>query len=178
MRARIHTIVRIVEVVAVVGLSIFAWLTYRELTALRQFPVSLPSYEFEVRGDPEPGRLVQTRGTWISDKGAPGPLLTTSIECRKARMECTESAAKVIFLDGKGLLESAHTTFAIERWTDHEIVTKSATSHCLTRHLVLDMKEKRALAKVAASEEKGICRAGAERTLELVNGYKVRHSQP
>jgi hypothetical protein len=174
MRHLLHTVVRIAEVIAIIGLSIFAFLTYRELSTLRQFPVSLPSYEFEVRADPTPGGLVQTRGTWISERGTPEPLLTTSIECRKARMECTESAAKVIFLSGKGLLESAHTAFEVDRWTDAEIVTKPATSSCMTRHLVLDLKEKRAIARVAASQEKGACKEQPARTLELVNGYKVR----
>lgn len=174
MRARIHGIVRVAEIVAVVGLSIFAYLTWRELSALRQFPVSLPSYEFEVAADPPPGGVVRTRGTWISDRGRPESLLTTTIECRRTRMECTESAAKVVFLDGKGLLESAHTGFEIAHWNEAEIVTKPAAGRCNTRQLVLDLKEKRATSRVSATEEKGICRPAPAKTLELVNGYKVR----
>lgn len=170
----LYSLIRIAEIVAIVGLSIFALLTYRELSALRKFPVSLPSYEFVVSGEPEPGRTVHTRGTWISERGTPEPLLTTTIECRKARMECMESAAKVIFMDGRGLLESQQTGFEIERWNEAEIVTKPAPGQCSTRQLVLDLKEKRAISRVSASQEKGICKESPAKTLELVNGYKVR----
>lgn len=170
----LHRVVRIAEVGVVAVLGVFAAMTYRELSALRKYPVNLPSYQFEISGDSEPARMVSTRGTWISERGTPEQLLTTTIECRKARMECIESAARVVFVSGQGLLEANQTGFEVARWNDAEIVTKPAQGQCATRQLILDLKEKRARSKVGASEEKGVCRELPARTLELVNGYKAR----
>ena len=174
----LHRVVRIVEIGAVVVLGGFAALTYRELSELRKFPVSLPSYQFEVTGENDASRVVQTRGTWINQKGAPEQLLTTSIECRKARMECIESAAQVVFVSGQGLLESNQSAYEVATWTDAAIVTRPLQGTCGTRQLLLDLKDKRAQSKVGASEEKGICREMPARTLELVTGYKVRSAPP
>src|SRR5690242_773928 len=98
--ANLHRAVRIGEAAIILILSGFGWVTYRELTGLRKLPVSLPSYQFEVGSDPDGQRMASTRGTWITDKGVPERLLTTTIECRKARMECTESEARVVFVSG------------------------------------------------------------------------------
>ena len=174
----LHRVVRIAEIGVILVLGGFALMTYRELSALRKFPVSLPSYQFEVTGENDASRVVKTRGTWINEKGAPEQLLTTSIECRKARMECIESAARVVFVSGQGLLESNQSAYEVATWTDAAIVTKPAQGRCATRQLLLDMKDKRAQSRVGASEEKGLCRELPARTLELVTGYKVRSAPP
>ena len=170
----LHRMVRTAEVAAVVVLGGFALLTYRELSALRKAPVSLPSYQFEVSSEPGVGRVVNTRGTWITERGAPEQLLTTTIECRKARMECVESDAKVVFVSGQGLLESSQSSYEVAVWTDESVVTKPMQGRCSTRQLLLDLKNRKAMSKVGASEEKGICRESPPRTLELVTGYKLR----
>ena len=172
--ANLHRTVRIVEVVVVGVLGVFAWLTWRELGQLRRFPVSLPSYEFELSDDDESGRVVKTRGTWITERGVPEQLLTIAIECRKAKMECIESAAKVVFVSGRGLLESQQTLFEVDRWNDAEVVTRPSQGPCATRQLVLNLKEKRATTRISPSAEKGLCKELPARTLELVTGYKVR----
>jgi len=165
-----HRAVRMVEIAAVAVLSIFALKTYLELSSLRKAPVVLPNYQFEVLGNGS----ISTRGTWVSDKGPPEPLVTTTIECHKARMECIESAALVVFVSGKGLLESQHTVFPVERWTEADIVTKATPGRCFERKLLFDLKEKRATSQATASEEKGLCREIPARTLELVTGYRAR----
>ena len=170
----LHRLVRISEIGVILVLSGFALMTYRELAALRRTPVSLPSYQFEVTGDSEPTRVVNTRGTWITERGTPEQLLTTTIECRKVRMECIESTARVIFVSGQGLLESQQTTYEVANWNEAGIVTRPAPGDCATRQLLLDLKEKRAISRISASEEKGKCRELPARTLELVAGYKVR----
>src|SRR5688572_32927428 len=96
----LHRVVRMAEIAIVVVLGAFAALTYRELSSLRKAPVSLPSYQFEVT-DADGGKALNTRGTWITERGAPEELRTTTIECRKARMECIESDAKVVFEIGR-----------------------------------------------------------------------------
>ena len=170
----LHRAVRIAEVGAIVILGAFAALTYRELSQLRKAPVSLPSYQFEVGGDNDASRVVTTRGTWITDRGTPEQILTTTIECRKARMECIESDARVVFVSGQGLLESNQTTFDVDLWSEAAIVTKPTPGKCATRQLLLDLRQKRATSKVGASEERGICREQPPRTLELVTGYRAR----
>jgi hypothetical protein len=170
----LHRAVRIAEVGAIVVLGAFAALTYRELSQLRKAPVSLPSYQFEVSGDNEASRVVSTRGTWITERGTPEQILTTTIECRKARMECIESDARVVFVSGQGLLESNQTTFDVDLWSDAAIVTKPTPGKCATRQLLLDLRQKRATSKVGASAEQGICREQPARTLELVTGYRAR----
>lgn len=171
----LHRIVRIAEITVVVILAGFAALTYRELSSLRKAPVSLPSYQFEVgEGEGEGGRTLSTRGTWISERGTPDELRTTTIECRKARMECTESDAKVVFVSGQGLLESSQMAYEVAVWSDESVVTKPVQGKCSTRQLLLDVKNRKAMSKVGASEERGICREQPARTLELVTGYKLR----
>lgn len=176
--SNLHHAVRIGEAAIIVVLAGFGLVTYRELAGLRKLPVALPSYQFEVTGDSDASRVAATRGTWITDKGIPERLLTTTIECRKARMECTESEARVVFVGGQGLLESEQTGYQVERWTDAEIVTEPAPGKCETRQLVLDLRERRAATKLSASEEKGVCRERPARILELVAGYKVRAAPP
>lgn len=170
-RFTLHKVVRYAEVLVVGTLALFAFMTYRELALLRQVPVFLPSFAFEVSGGADP--VVQTRGTWIALEGAPEPLLTTTIECRKARMECVESAAAVVFVSGKGLLESSQAMFEVEKWTDHEIVSRPLTGPCSTRTLYLDLAQKRASSHVGASERSGRCNELPARTLHLVAGYKL-----
>jgi hypothetical protein len=172
--ANLHRAVRIAEVGVILVLAGFAAKTYSELSTLRKAPVSLPSYQFEVTGDSDSTRTVSTRGTWIAERGAPEQLLTTTIECRKARMECVESDAKVVFVSGQGLLESSQTAYEVARWSETEVITRPAQGKCATRQLILDIREKRASAKVGPSEERGLCREQPARTLDLVTGYKLR----
>lgn len=169
----LHKAVRIAEIAAVVVLAAFAALTYRELSSLRKAPVSLPSYQFEMK-DEDGGRALSTRGTWITERGAPEELRTTTIECRKVRMECMESDAKVVFVSGQGLLESTQTAYEVAVWSEDSVVTKPVQGKCATRQLLLDVRNRKAMSKVGASEEKGVCREQAARTLELVTGYKLR----
>ena len=171
-----HRFVRIAEIVVVAVLSIFALMTWLELNALRKAPVVLPNYQFELMKSPDGQPMVATRGTWIAENGPPEPLLTTTIECRRDRMECLESDALVTFVSGKGLLEAQQTIFAVDQWGEREIRTKPTAGACGDRVLVLDLDGKRALSKVSASEEKGKCPALPARTLELVTGYKVREA--
>lgn len=170
----LRKLVRAAEVVTISALSVFAFFTWRELDALRKAPVALPSYHFEDSGGSDETRVVLTRGTWVAENGPPDGMLTTTIECRKARMECVESAAMVEFVGGRGLLDAQHTIFAVERWTDAELVTRSTPGPCSSRQLLLDLKEKRATAQTTASDARGACRERPARKLELVTGYRVR----
>ena len=168
----LHTVVRLVEALAVLVLGVIAFITYRELEAMRKLPVALPSYEFEATGTPPDH--VQTRGTWIAEKGPPEQLQTTTIECRKAAMQCIESSAVIQFMGGHGLMEATQTTFAIESWDDKAIASKSVAGRCNERRLSMDLLEKRATLKISASRDEGKCAAAPEKILELVAGYKMK----
>jgi hypothetical protein len=160
------------EVLAVLVLGIIALITYRELEALRKLPVALPSYEFEATGTPPDH--VQTRGTWIPEKGPPEVLATTSIECRKTVMQCNESSAVIQFVGGHGLMEASQTTYEIESWGDKAITTKPVAGRCNERRIALDLVEKRATAKVTASHDEGRCTAAPEKALEQIGRASCR----
>ena len=174
MRFRLWKVIRYVEVLAIGVLAVFALLTYRELAALRKLPVALPHYEFDAADDPQKGSVVRSRGTWIAELGPPEPLQTTTIECRKATMQCLESAATVVFVGERGVLESVQTVFDVEKWTDGEIVSKPTLIKCANRTLILDLTHKRARSRVSSVEERGSCKGRSEGTLDLVTGFKVR----
>ena len=173
----LHRFVRLAEIAVLVVLSGFALVTWIELDSLRKAPVVLPNYAFESTTGPDGVPIVTTRGTWMAQEGPPEPLLTTTIECRKDRMQCVESVALVVFVSGKGLLEAQQTVFPVERWTATELATKQVQGQCASRQLVLDLNEKRARSRVSASEAKGTCRELPARTLDLVTGYRVREVQ-
>jgi hypothetical protein len=174
VRFRLWRVIRYVEILTVTVLAIFALFTFRELAALRKAPVALPIYEFDAAEDPQKGTVVRSRGTWIAELGPPEPLQTTTIECRKSSMQCMESAATVVFVGDRGVLESVQTIFDVEHWTEGEIVSKPTPGKCASRTLVLDLANKRTRCRVSSAEEKGTCKARSEGTLDLVTGFKVR----
>jgi hypothetical protein len=171
----VHRYVRYVEAAAVGALLVFGLLTYYELNQLRKVPVALPNYEFEITSGSDP--IVRTRGTWISGSGIPGPVQTTTIECKKFTMRCTESSASIVFLEGKGLLESKLTEFEIDRWTERQIVAKPVIERCLLRTLSIDIPERRALSRFSTNPEDSRCEQKPDRAYELVAGYKVREQR-
>lgn len=174
MRVTLHRYVRLAEIVLVAVLSVFALLTYRELRVLRKIPVVLPHYEFEVTPNAGHDAVVRTRGTWIAEQGPTEPLQTITIECARVRMECVESAASVVFVGDRGILESTQMVFEVDRWNDTEVHTKPATGACANRVLLLDLNQKRATSHVSASDESARCKQRPERILELVAGYRAR----
>lgn len=174
MNRAIGRYVRFAEIAVVGVLSVFAFLTWQELSSLRKAPVVLPSYVFETTSDPANGMSIVSRGTWIASAGRSEPMQTVTIECRKARMECVESAAAVVFIGERGLLESKQTLFEVERWTDSEVVTKPTADRCASRELVLDVRNQKTMNRISASEEKGLCKELPARTLELVAGYRAK----
>ena len=168
----VHRYVRYLECATVAGLLLFGLLTYYELNQLRKVPVALPNYEFEMSAAADP--IVRTRGTWISGTGIPAPVQTTTIECKKFTLRCAESSAAIVFIEGKGLLESKLTEFEIDRWTDKQIVAKPLVDRCTVRTLSIDLTEKRALSRISTNHEDTRCEDVPDKSYELVAGYKVR----
>lgn len=174
IKSRAGSAVRTAYVAVVTGLAVFALMTYQELQRLRSAPVILPRYAFYVVNNPEKTSAVQIIGTWYVANG-PTPaetLQTTTIECRKARMQCAESTA-VVSMSEKGFLDSISTLFDVERWTDEEIVTKPEKGRCTTRVITIDLVDRLARSVIAAIPDADGCKE-QPRTLKLDSGTKAR----
>ena len=164
--------IRFAYIAVVAILAVFALLTYRELQSQRSAPVILPHYAFYILDNPEKASVVQAVGTWYV---AAGPALaqtqqTTSIECKKARLECVESTA-VVSVNENRLLDSISTVFEVERWTDEEIVTKPDQGRCTTRVIRLNLVKRLASIVIAPILDAAACKE-LPRTLKLGSGAK------
>src|SRR5665647_1436781 len=110
--SRADKLIRFAYITVMAVLAVFALLTYQELQKQRSAPVTLPRYAFFIVNNPEKASLVQVFGTWYPTNG-PTPtetLQTTTIECRKARLQCVESMAAVS-VNEHGFLDSTSTVF-------------------------------------------------------------------
>jgi hypothetical protein len=167
-------IIRYAYAAVLVVLAVFALLTYQELQRQRSAPVILPHYAFFIADNPEKAGVVQAIGTWYVADGA-GPtqtLQTTTIECRKTRLQCVESTA-VVSVSEHGFLDSKSTVFEVERWTDDEIVTKPEKGQCTTRVINMDLVNRLASSVIAAIPDAGKCKEQPS-TLKLESGEKAR----
>lgn len=170
----VHKIIRFTYIAVVAVLAIFANQTYGELQRQRSAPVILPHYAFDIVDNPEKASVVRALGTWsVVDGPAPKEILqTTTIECKKAHMQCVESTA-VVSISEKGFLDVIPTVFEVERWTDGEIVTKPAKGRCTTRTVRIDLVDRLATSVITAIPEAEKCDE-LPRTLRLESGAKAR----
>ncbi len=161
--------------VTIVGvLAVFAYLTYQELQRQRSAPVILPRFAFNIVDNPEKASVVQAIGTWyVADGPSPTDILqTTTIECRKARMQCVESTA-VVSVSEKGFLDSSSTVFEVDQWTDDQIITKPEKGLCTTRTISMDLVSRLASSVIAPIPEAHACKEQPRR-LKLESGAKAR----
>ena len=174
MGSRADKAIRFAYVAVVAGLAVFALLTYQELQRQRSAPVILPRYGFYIVNNPEKASVVHALGTWyVADGPSPEETLqTTTIECRKTRMQCVESTATVSVLE-RGFLDTISTVFEVERWTDDEIVTKPETKKCTARIVSLDLANRRVSSVIAVIADAENCKE-QPRKLMLGSGMKAR----
>lgn len=172
--SRASKAIRFAYVAVVAVLAVFALLTYQELQRQRSAPVILPHYAFYIVNDPEKASVVQALGTWyVADGPTPTETLqTTTIECRKTRLQCVESTV-VVSVNERGFLDSISTVFEVERWTDDEIVTKPEKGRCTTRIIRMDLVNGLARSVIAAIPDAEKCKE-QPRTLKLGSGAKAR----
>lgn len=173
-RPGLRKLIRYVEIFVVAILLIYAALIYRELKMLRAAPVVLPAYWFNAATEFGQVQRVQARGSWVAKEASPEFLHTTTIECIKAKMQCMESSAVVAVNDGR-FLESIHTLYEIESWTETEIHTKTDVQPCTTRTLSLDIANKQAKNVVVNRPTAATCKTGIpdEQTFNLVTGFQA-----
>ena len=174
-RPPLRKLIRLAEIVVVMVLLVFAVLTYRELKMLRAAPVILPAYWFNVATGTDQINRVQARGSWVGKQAVPASLHTTTIECVKSRMQCVESSAVVSTSEG-GFMESVHTIFDVDTWTDSEIVTKRDVQPCTSRTLTLDIANKQARSVAIANTANNSCKPAPtdEQTFKLVAGMAMQ----
>ena len=170
---RAQKFIRFAYVALVAALAVFAYQTYEELQRQRRAPVILPGYTFYVVNQPEKGSAVHALGTWYVADGPPPAetLQTTTIECRKAKMQCVESTA-VVSVTEKGFLDAITTVFEVERWSDEEVVTKPETGQCTTRIITMNLAKRLASSVIAAIPDAEKCKE-LPRTLKLESGAKA-----
>jgi hypothetical protein len=174
--SRVDLAIRVVYIAVLAGLALFALLTYRELQRQRSAPVILPQFAFYTVDVPEKGTEVKVFGTWYVAEGPAfeKSLQTTTIECRKALLQCVESTA-VVSVSEKGFLDSISTSFEVARWTQEEIVTKPEKGRCTTRTISMDLVNRLASSVIAAIPGAEKCEE-QPRTLKLESGAKARSS--
>ena len=163
-------IVRIVYLLLIVVLGVFAYLTHRQLQALRSLPVVLPNYGFYVVDVPQKAGIVQAIGTWVAVSGPKldKALQTTTIDCKRAKLICVESTAQVAVGEG-GILETTPTIYEISEWTDDNFVSKPTVKECETRVLAVNLVERVATVTITPEKRNLSCKESA-RTLKLEGG--------
>ena len=169
-------VVRFIYLLLIAVLGVFAFLTHRQLQALRSAPVVLPNYGFYVVDVPEKAAIVQALGTWVATTGPKmdQALQTTTIDCKRAKMLCIESTAQVAVGEG-GILETMPTIYEISEWTDDNFVSKPTPKECATRVLTVNLVERIATVAITPEKNNAGCKESA-RTLKLESGRDVRRN--
>jgi hypothetical protein len=175
-----HRLIRMLYLVIIVVLAIFAFRTWQQLQALRNVPVALPNFWFHVTG--EPGQLrITGNGTWLEPTApakqaatANGRLQTSAIECNQARMQCLESVAVVEVMQ-KSFMEAHARIYDIEQWNANDVVTRAVQiDKCRMQVITLNIAEKSITAQVALPSDRtaDMCK-GVPASLKLEDGSKL-----
>jgi hypothetical protein len=143
---------------------------FEDAEALESVPISLSNYQFfdEVWDD-----YVSARGTWVleNDKQA-FPLQTTRIHCNRQWNHCVEATAMVMLGHHLSVDIDYH---EVERWDQHEIVTKPSEHLCARYTLRLSRSQKMVTGlRITTTTGKG-CESIEKKdlTLRLVSGLEV-----
>jgi peptidoglycan hydrolase-like protein with peptidoglycan-binding domain len=143
---------------------------FEDEEVLESVPVSLPFYYFS---DQFWDSYVFAEGTWVieNDKQA-FPLQATSIHCNRQWNHCIDATAEVMM--GNQLFVDID-YYEVERWDEHEIVTKPKENLCTRYTLRLSRSQKTVTGlRITTTTGKG-CESIEEKdlTLRLVSGLEV-----
>lgn len=181
MTPQTHRVIRIAYLLTIVGLGVFAYITWRQLQATRNVPVALPNYWFYVVDNPVKSSLVQAHGSWVVASGrAPsaadaGMLQTSTFECRRDRKLCNESTASVSVKDG-AYMEAVPTLYDVEQWTDDGLVTRPAAVNCAAHVLKVSFVDRNAIKEVSLLPGQPSCK-DSPRVLTLDSGSRSHQPQ-
>lgn len=176
MTPQAHRVIRAAYLLTIVGLGVFAYMTYRQLQAVRSAPVALPKFWFYVVDMPVKAQLVQAHGSWVVAGGrAPtaadaATLQTSTFECRRDRQLCNESTAAVSIKDG-AYMEAVPTLYEVAQWTDDGLVTKPAAVNCAAHVLKVSFVDRNAIKEVSLLPGQPSCN-DSPRVLTLDSGSR------
>ena len=143
--------IRVGYLLLMIALAAYAAFIYQQLQALRARPVVLPNYAFYVVDQAEKASVILAIGTWIAASAMPTqqPLQTTTLECKRATMICVESTA-LVSVQEAAYLEAIPLIYAIDQWTDTELVTKVTPTTCTERVMRINFEQRKAVLSAAA----------------------------
>lgn len=151
LHPRVRQFIRIGYVIVLVVLVAYAWMLQRQLRGLRERPVALPAYAFYVVDRPEKASVIQAMGSWVATGASPkNAVQTTSIECKRAKMQCVESIS-VVAVEERAYLESMPVVYDVAQWDDDELATKPASTSCSDRIIHINFEQRKADLRAAAS---------------------------
>lgn len=137
-------------------------------------PVSLPSFHFFA--DLWDRGFVSAEGTWIISNEKMGwPEQTSKIECSKDSRTCTEATAIIRRGGDSRSLSVDIDTYEIERWDQHEIVTKPLQFGCTRYVHRFNRLQKSGTGIRSTISNEGPCKGveAGEKYLVLTDGFKV-----
>ncbi len=148
----------------------------KDMKSLDNDPVGLPSLFVSL--DFWKAGYVSGKGTWILANEKMGwPEQTTQLECRRDQRICTEATAILSRTGGSKSLSVQTSVYEIERWDDHEIVTKPKESGfgCVRYTLRINRVQKSVTGIRITISTKGPCESmvAKEMYMTLSDGLKV-----
>jgi len=135
-------------------------------------------------GDGKPDTLgwktyVEAEGAWVGDNYNIGsPLNTAKVKCFKSSMVCISAQANLTRTFRLHVMNVNFDVLDIERWDDHEIVTKpygGSDGEC-TRYIIRISKRLERVTMLRSTiKDEGTCRGAEQKDLHstLSNGHEV-----
>jgi hypothetical protein len=177
LNPQVLRVIRVVYLLTIIVLGVFAAVIWRQLQALRNVPVVLPNYWFYVVDNPVKGAVVQAHGSWLV-AGAPaadGTLETSTLECRREKMLCTESTATVSVKEG-AYLEAVSTLYEVDQWSDEGFFTRPVAQGCAAQVLKVSLVDRNAIKELSLLPGQPVCK-DVPRRLTLDSGNRA-HAAP
>lgn len=175
LKPQAQRVIRVVYLLTIIVLAVFATIIWRQLQALRNVPVALPNYWFYVVDNPVKGAVVQAHGSWVvagATTGAGGMLETSTFECRREKMLCTESTATVSVNEG-AYLEAVSTLYEVDQWNDEGFVTRPVAQGCAAQVIKVSLVDRNAIKDVSLLPGQPVCK-DVPRTLTLDSGNRAQ----
>lgn len=136
-------------------------------------PISLPL--LHIFTDFWDNGFVSASGTWVFSNDKMGePEQSSKIICDRSTNTCTEATAIIYHSGNYGLFVDID-RYEIERWDEHEIVTKPREFEC-TRYVIRFNKLQKSVTKIRSTiSNEGMCKGieDNEKYLVLTDGFKV-----
>jgi hypothetical protein len=139
-------------------------------------PANLPSLFISL--DFWQSGYVSGKGTWVLTNDKMGwPEQTTYIECLYDRRLCVEATAILTGEGGNKAISLNTDVYEVERWDDHEIVTKprKTSASCVRYVLKFNRAQKSVTGLRSTISTKGLCKGIEAKEMHMIlsDGFKV-----